>query len=31
MQEKIIEDLKSYCTAHLFQEINWLEADQHLT
>lgn len=28
MQEKIIEELKSYCTTHLFQEINWLEADQ---
>jgi len=31
MQEKIIEELKSYCSTHLFQEINWLEADQGLT
>lgn len=31
MQEKKMIEPKTYFTAHLFQEINWLEADQDLT
>ena len=30
-KKKIIEEPKTYCTVHIFQKINWLQADQVTT